>query len=341
MEDLLNEDAPPEPRIKSIAVKLPFDLQERFCAFPFLHALRSLYPKADLHLITPKLQIEVLNMLPFEAYYHEFDEDEIQTILDVHRFCVNSKIFKVDLFVSLTDSFADACLGIGFRAQERLGFSDAMKSWVLNQKAPRPTGHHLAEDFLSLIPVHIGSAEEFKQKVSSRDLPSVIENANELPYIAINLSPLRGALIEEEWKELCDQFIGERIVFFASTDMEKILLQVQEFMDNLQGSNSYEFFKHLSWIDLGKMLAHAKGVITYNGPAASLSAYVGTKTLILFDQEDPKRTAPFLFEGEINILQNTDPAVNNVQETQGKSIKPRVKFSVDQIFQRVGIFFGV
>jgi len=341
MEDLLNEEAPPEPRIKSIAVKLPFDLQERFCTFPFLHAIRNLYPKADLHLITPKFQIEILNLLPFEAYYHEFDEDEIQTILDVHRFCVNSKIFKVDLFISLTDSFPDSCLGLGFRAKERLGFSDGMKSWVLNQKAPRPIGHHLAEDYLSLINVHLKSTEENKQKVSSRELPVVVENSVELPYIAVNLSPLRGAVIEEEWRELCDQFIGERIVFFASSDSEKIYLQVQEFMDNLQGSNSYEFFKHQSWIDLGKMLAHAKGVITYNGPAASLSAYVGSKTLILFDQENPQRTAPFLFGGDINILQNSDPAVNDAPDPKGESIKPRVKFSVDQIFQRVGSFFGV
>jgi ADP-heptose:LPS heptosyltransferase len=148
-------------------------------------------------------------------------------------------------------------------------------------------------------------------------------------------------MIEEEWRELCDQFIGERIVFFASSDTEKIFLQVQEFMDNLQGSNSYEFFKHKSWIDLGKMLAHSKGVITYNGPAASLSSYVGAKTLILFDQENPKRTAPFLFEGEINILQNTDPSVNSTPDPKGESIKPRVKFSVDQIFQRIGSFFGV
>lgn len=341
MEDLLNDEAPPEPRIKSIAVKLPFDLQERFCAFPFLHALRRIYPKADLHLITPKLQIEILNLLPFEAYYHEFDEEEIRTVLDVHRFCVNSKIFKVDLFVSLTDSFPDACLGLGFRAKERLGFSDGMKSWVLNQKTPRPSGHHLAEDFLSLLEVHLSQPEEFKMKVISRDLPAVIENPEIEPYIAINLAPLRGAVIEDEWRELCDQFVGERIVFFASTDMEKILFQVQEFLDNLQGSNSYEFFKHQSWIELGKMLAHAKGVITYNGPAASLSSYVGTKTLILFDQEDPKRTAPFLFEGASNILQNSDPAVNSVPEKKGESIKPRIRFSVDQIFQRVGTFFGV
>lgn len=341
MEDLLNEEAPPEPRIKSIAVKLPFDLQERFCTFPFLHALRSLYPKADFHLITPKHQIEVLNLLPFEAYYHEFDEDEIRTVLDVHRFCVNSKIFKVDLFVSLTNSFPDACLGLGFRAKERLGFADGMKAWVLNQKTPRPSGHHLAEDFLSLLQVHLPEKEEFKQKISSRDLPAVMENAEEEPYLAINLSPLRGAVIEDEWRELCDQFVGERIVFFASSDMEKILLQIQEFMDNLQGSNTYEFFKHQSWIDLGKMLAHAKGVITYNGPAASLASYVGSKTLILFDQEDPKRTAPFHFEGAINILQHTDPAVNDVPEKKEVSIKPRVKFSVDQIFKRVGTFFGV
>ena len=98
MENLLDDNAPAEPLVKVIAIKLPFDLQERFHTFPFLHAVHELYPLAEIHFITPKKQIEVLNLLPFKAYYHEFDEGEIASVFDVHRYCAFAKIFNVDLF---------------------------------------------------------------------------------------------------------------------------------------------------------------------------------------------------------------------------------------------------
>ncbi len=63
------QDKPIDPdAIRIIAVKLPFDLQERVHTFPFLHALRDFYPDAEFHFITPKKNIEVLNLLPFTAF---------------------------------------------------------------------------------------------------------------------------------------------------------------------------------------------------------------------------------------------------------------------------------
>jgi len=50
----------PDNEIKVIAIKLPSDLQERILTFPFLHAISEYYPKAALHFITPKHQVEVL-----------------------------------------------------------------------------------------------------------------------------------------------------------------------------------------------------------------------------------------------------------------------------------------
>ena len=64
--------APGEVRV--IVVKLPFDLQERILCFPLLHKIREKYPKAEIHFISPKKEIEVLNLLPFTAYYHEVEE---------------------------------------------------------------------------------------------------------------------------------------------------------------------------------------------------------------------------------------------------------------------------
>ncbi|MGE3609026.1 MAG: glycosyltransferase family 9 protein [Bacteriovoracaceae bacterium] len=324
--------------VKVIAIKLPFDLQERILSFPFLHALRERYPEAEIHFITPKKEIEVLNLLPFTAFYHEFDEDEIKSVFDVHRYCANAKIFNVDLFISLTNSFADACLGLGLRAKERLGFGDGWNGVVLTKKNQRPRGLHITEDFISLYKELVGSNVDVKARVMSRDLSPIIENWDTQPYIAINLSPLRNAGLDSDWIELLSMFENQRIVFFASEEQEKVQVLIQPFLARLPKKNLYINFVHKSWIDLAKMLAFARGVITYEGPIASLSAYVGSKTLVLYDREDPQRTGPFYFLADVMIMGASDPTLT-VGSPKTGVLNQRRAFDMGQVLDKSVSFF--
>lgn len=326
--------------VKVIAVKLPFDLQERLLTFPFIHALRSLYPDAEMHFITPKLNIEVLNLLPFHAFYHEFDEDEISSVFDVHRFCVNAKIFNVDLFVSLTNSFPDACLGLGLRAKKRLGFSDGWKTLVLNEKTPRPRGHHVCEDFLSLYQLHSGKEADARRRVMSREVEAAIKDYSSSPYIAIDLFPLREAVIEQEWVDLISHFENQKIILFASQEQDRVQSLMETFIAILPKSNTYVNFKYKDWIDLSKMLAYARGVISYQGPLAAFSAYMGSRTLIIYDREDPQRTAPFYFVADVAIVSATDPhAIHKIESTG--SIQERVRMNMEGVFVRAMDFFSL
>jgi ADP-heptose:LPS heptosyltransferase len=325
--------------IKVIAIKLPFDLQERILSFPFLHTLRSLYPESEIHFITPKVSIEVLNLLPFKAFYHEFDENEISSIFDVHRFCVSAKIYNVDLFISLTNSFPDACLGLGLgfglHARYRLGFSDGWKTMVLNQKTPRPRGHHLCEDFLALYSLHSGKEFDPRMKIHSREIESVLKDPQGSPYVAIDLSPLRDASIEQEWVDLVSKFEGQRIVFFASHDQDRIQNMMDTFLAILPRKNTYENFRYKDWIDLAKMLAHARGVIAYQGALPAFSAYLGTRTLILYDREDPQKTAPFYFICDVAIMGGYHAVDPNVV------IQKRTQFNMDEVFEKAMAFFSL
>lgn len=334
-----NDLAPAPPAVKVIAIKLPFDLQERILAFPFLHALVAFYPESEIHFITPKKEIEVLNLLPFKAYYHEFDEDEIQNIFDVHRYCAHAKIYNVDLFISLTNSFADACLGLGLRAKYRLGFAGGWKTIVLNQKINRPIGHHITEDYFALLKEHMKGEIDGKLKVMSRDLNPVIEDWDSLPYIAINVAPLKNARISEDWIDLVSQFENQRIVFFSSEDQEIFRSQAEAFMSKLPKKNLYVMFKYPSWIDLAKMLAFAKGVISYSGPVTNYACYTGTKTLILYDREDPQRFGPFYFLSDVMILGAADPTLVHNQNNPSSVIQPKKTFDMAQVFEKAVEFF--
>jgi ADP-heptose:LPS heptosyltransferase len=329
-------EKPLESDVTSIVIKLPFDLQERILSFPLLHAISEYYPKSEIHFITPKKNIEVLNLLPFRAYYHEFDEDEIQNVLDVHRYCVNSKIPNVDVFIGLTNSFSDACLGLALRAKKRVGFADNWKTLVLNKKLLRPVGHHVVEDFLSLFKELTGEESNKKLKIISRDLNRII--LEEDPYIAINLSPLRNAKIEDEWFELINQFEGQKIVLFASDEQVRMQMLTESFIEKLPKKNTYVNFTYRDWIELARMLAYANGIITFSGPLGALGAYVGSKTLILYENEDPQKTGPFYFLGEVSVMGTNNPTLVNSTK-DGKVLQDRITFNMNEVADKATEFF--
>lgn len=322
--------------VKCIAIKLPWDLQDRILTFPFLHAISEYYPKAELHFITPKKEIEVLNLLPFKAYYHEFDENEISNFLDAYRFAANVKIFNADIFISLTNSFADAFLGVGLRAKRRVGFSDNWKALVLTDKTMRPVGHHVVEDYQKLFELVVGESVNKRIKVTSRDLQRMWDD--ETPYIAINIAPLRELTIEQEWVDLCNLFEGQKIVFFSSDEQVKIQMVIEPFLELLPKKNTYINFTYHDYIELGRMLAFARGTITYAGPGGALSAYVGTRTLALYESEDPQKTGPFYFLADVAVMGVNNPTlINSTSDT--KIMKDRKTFNMVEVFTKACEFF--
>lgn len=319
----------------SIAVKLPLSLQERILAFPFLHALKAKYPQADFHFITPLENIEVLNLLPFKAYYHEVGDDDLKTVLDVHRYCANSSIFNLDVFISLTNSFTDACLGVGLRAKTRVGYSDQWKTLVFNKKTARPQGHHIVEDFFTLYREFTGEVVP-EQKVVSRHLNPIVQT--EENYFAINLSPLREAVIEEEFIELISKFEGQTIVLFASEEQVRTKMLMENFIQRLPKNNKYINFSYRDWIELGRMLAYAKGLITYSGAVGALCSYVGTPSVILYESENPQRSGPFYFLGEVAIMGVNNPTLIHSVKSD-KVLNDRAIFKMDEVAAKAFDFF--
>ncbi len=323
--------------MKTIVIKLPFDLEERILSFPFLHAIRNKYPEADIHFITPKFNIEVLNLLPFKAFYHEFDEDEFKTVFDVHRFCVNSKIYQVDLFFNLTNSFSDASFGLALKAPQRVGFSDGWKTTVLNQKTPRPRGHHVCEEFLSLYKVHTGEEADPRQKVMSREIEPHYEDWSSAPYIVIDLAPLRNAMIADEWIEFFSMIQNQKIILIASQDQEKIQSMMSTFVGILPKHNTYISFIYKNWIELAKVLAFSRGVLAFQGPLPSFAAYLGARTLVLYDHDDPQRTAPLYFMTDIAFMSLQEQG--QPEPAKEGSLMPRQQFNMEAVFIKTMSFF--
>jgi len=324
---------------KVIVLRVPEDLEGRLLSFSFFHHLREKFSEAQIHFITPKWRIEVLNLLPFQAFYHEVEQTEMKDIFDVHRFAATAKIGAVDLYLNLTESFLDTFLGFSLKAKVRLGFEENWKKYLLTHKMPRLRGQHVAEEQLELLKLLPVGEVDLKLKCLSRDLDCVVPNKDERPYLAIDLSPLYESEIDDAWVEFVNLMSKQRIIFFASSEPEKANLYYESFRKKLSPNNVYDFFIYSDWIVLGKLLAHAQGVITYQGAIAALSTYVGSRTIILYERENAQERAPFYFLSDFLILDLKDPTLRaNVMKDSG-SLIPRSKFNMDEVFQRAYSFF--
>jgi hypothetical protein len=79
-------------------------------------------------------------------------------------------------------------------------------------------------------------------------------------------------------------------------------------------------------------------VITYSGALANLSAYVGSRTLGLYERENPQRTGPFYFLADVMTLSVTDPTLAAPTSPSGV-LNERRRFNMSEIYAKAFEFF--
>ncbi len=311
--------------------------------FPMVHLLRDAYPAADLHFICPKHHIEMLYALPFDGFWHEWVDEEVQTVLDVHRFAANLTLPKVDIYVALGDSLNDLVLGKFLNAKKRYGFGEGWKSWFLSRGVRRPVNHHYSEDFLYLYREFTNRRIPDDLKVKGKELPPFYKE-DEPPYLAVDLWPFGAGKLDDFWAEFFALHEGKRFVLFSSQEEAKAGLLAERLVARLPGTNRYDLFLSPNWIELGKMLAHAKGLVTRAGVSASYATYLGTDTLVIYETGEPRRDAPLPFFANWQLMDLRDPTLiaapaAATTATESAALKPRPMVSADQLFEVVSKMF--
>jgi hypothetical protein len=114
---------------------------------------------------------------------------------------------------------------------------------------------------------------------------------------------------------------------------------VDNFTKVLNKKNSYDVFFYNDWIELGRMLAGARGLISYAGAASAFGAYVSTRVLALYDNEDPQRTGPFYFLSDVSIMGINNPSILNSTSTKNEILKERKTFNMSEVFGQAHGFF--
>lgn len=324
---------------QTIVVKLPAPLQERLLAFPFLHLLREAFPEADLHFISPQHKIEMLYTLPFQGYWHPYDDDGVGNVFEAHRFATTLKISKVDIYISLGKSVPELALGTFLSAKKRVGFAEGWKAWFTTVPVKCPTGHHKSEEFFALFQTMSNIKIPDKLRVMGRELPKFFKDTEEsLPYLAVDLYPFAPGKLDQFWFEYFSLFEGKRFALFFSADEAKGGLLAESFVERLPKQNKYELFLNGNWIELGKMLANARGLVARSGASVSYATYLGTSALAIYESGDPRLDAPFYNFANWQLLDLRDPT-NGSTVGGGGGVKGKPVVDPVVLFEQTNLMF--
>lgn len=307
-------------------------------SFPMLHLIRDAYPEANLHFICPEHKIEMLYALPFEGFWHPWNEEEVESFMDAHRFAVNLTISAIDIYISLGDSLKEIALGYFLNAKKRVAFAEGWKRWFTTLAMKRPTGHHISEEYYALFREFTNRRIPEQMKVKGKELPPFYKE-EEGAYLAVDLWPFDPLKLDDFWFEYFSLHEGKRFVLFFSEEEAKGALLAERLIQRLPKTNKYDLFLNPNWIELGKMLSHAKGLVARAGASISYATYLGTDTLAIYETGEPRKDAPIPFFANWQLMDLRDPSIATGTPGPAPLIKPRAQVSASALFNQTSQMF--
>ena len=275
----------------NLAVKVPDDLHLKILSFPFLHALNRYFMDTleenetfNFHLISQKENLDVLNMLPFKAYYQTIHVEDANNPFAAHRNLGNLNKADVEVYFSLTETFTDAMIGKNLKAKKRIGFSVTKNNLLFHKKIKDLGFEHYSQKIFSLLK-GIDKCDSKLKKVTSRKVDPLYKDHLESPYTVINIE-VKNDELDAEWADLIDLFVGQKFVFMASglaLDRKKEALET--FKNKLTKKNEYDFYLEENLIDFGKLVSYADCFVSGDSPFVQYASYCGTQVFHL-NRED-------------------------------------------------------
>lgn len=282
-----------------IAIKLPDDLKEKLLYFPFLQAWVKHYLALEkeenlvVHFISSKESLDVLNLLPFNAYFHQIGKDDRHNVFTIHRYAKNLRLRDVDVYISLTQSFLDAVLGASIGAKKRIGFADSSGNIFFNQKIPALVGRHPSEKLVVLFKLFDSELSTSNLRaVTSRRLEWQHDGLENRKYWVLNLGLDLSGEIDTIWADFLDLFDNEIFVLLCE-DLELSCQgeKLKEFIKKLNTNNEYIIFEKQGHIDFAKLVSSCNAFLGYDTDLVYLAAYCAPKVFYIrekaqFDQSD-------------------------------------------------------
>jgi ADP-heptose:LPS heptosyltransferase len=295
----------------NILVRFPDDLTERLLAFPFLQALHHHFKDHEnfkLHILTAKKNIDVLYLLPFNAFLHELAEEDIKSMFSMHRIAHLIKLDETpDHFFCLMPEMKDTSIGLSLQIKNRFGFEDGKGKWMMNKTIRRPVNRHKSEEYLELLSLLTGKSYDRMGAIEARNIEASDPEREKFPYFILDLKLGEEDQISEEWAEFLNMLENKKVLLMMSgigQDIARIKLEF--FKKKLNGKNKVETYYLSDLIDFAKIVKGAYAFIGPNSPMIHISSYLGIRTFALFQDDQARNTSPIFSMGQV-ILMEPDP----------------------------------
>ena len=297
----------------NVVLKLPDSIEDKIQSYPTVHTLVKYYKKLiedknseiedelehevlNFHLISKKDTVEILNLLPFNAYYHEFEEEDFKSVFTIHRALVNSKLEACDLFVSFSTSLVDATIGKNLKALERVSFSSGKNNLFLTEKINLLSGRKKSEQYFELLRPLMEEFPEQIPSVCSKEMKEYYLDWRENPYVMINLE-VEDNQIKEYYHEFFDLCEHTNFVLMAYDLEDEVYAEtMKKYIERLNPKNTYKIFDTKSLIEFSKAVSYAWTFITENHQLFQVASYCGANIHHIFlENPYPKYGADYFY----------------------------------------------
>lgn len=273
-----------------ILVRLPNWLGDMTMAVGAMNALPFLFPGAEASVVVKKGLQDLLPFFPTVKRSFVFDKEEYKGPKGLWTFGRNiRRSQKIDLFISMPDSFSSALMGYATGAKLRTGYKNEGRNLLLTHSFAKPRNLHRAEEYARL-------PELFTGKESGPLNVRLHHSFAKRNYVVVNINSeassrrLTQAKAVEILSALQKSF-EEKIVLIGGPKEASFVNGVLQTMNDKAGIESLAGKTSLA--DLVQVLASAKAVLTTDSGPAHLSNALGTQTVVLFGAGNENNTAPY------------------------------------------------
>lgn len=120
--------------MQKILIKAPSRPSEILATFPFIHKLNDLYSEVEINIILNEGVFNYYLTLPFRVNVYELPNHR-QSITGVHKFAYGlNEVFNIDSYFNLEGKFLYNFMGRSFKAKQRIGLKQGIKSLFLTNK---------------------------------------------------------------------------------------------------------------------------------------------------------------------------------------------------------------
>jgi ADP-heptose:LPS heptosyltransferase len=181
-------------------------------------------------------------------------------------------------------------MGLALGSRHRVGYRSDARSLLLTHALRAPLDVHRRQSYCQLLAVYSGKSDLEVADPPLPELPPLPAAGATGQYLVLNPNAQASSrrLPLAKWQELLQPLAGQRFVLIGTAADQERNARLRECLP--PGSECRDLAGRTSIMELARLLAHSRGVISNDSGPAHLAAYVGARLVVFIGAADPVET---------------------------------------------------